>query len=254
MRGAGQHQRHQRLVDEHRVGLVDQRDVRVRRHQIVDVGDQLVAQHVEADLVDRGVGDVALVGLAPLVGRRVCGDPADGHAERLEQRAHPFGVAAGQVVVDRDDVHVAAAERVARRSDRARQRLALTGRHLDHVAGKHPQRAQQLDVERLAAWWSARPPRGRWPGTAGCPPDSARSSRFSSCAALRSCSSSRSAAFSSNSAELRTCAIERAWSLSVLAPSSFQNRLLTRPEVRVFGLRHTVTVRGPQLPRRPTRE
>ena len=61
VRGARQHQRHQRLVDEHRVGLVDQRDVGVRRHQIVDVGDQLVAQHVEADLVDRGVGDVALV-------------------------------------------------------------------------------------------------------------------------------------------------------------------------------------------------
>ena len=69
--------------------------------------------------------------------------------ERLEQRAHPFGVAAGQVVVDRDDVHVAAAERVAGRGDRARQRLALTGRHLDHVAGQHPKRALQLDVERL---------------------------------------------------------------------------------------------------------
>ena len=30
VRGARQHQRHQRLVDEHRVGLVDQRDVGVR--------------------------------------------------------------------------------------------------------------------------------------------------------------------------------------------------------------------------------
>ena len=64
--------------------------------------------------------------------------------------------------------------------------------------------------------------------------DSARSSRFSSWAALRNCSSSRLAAFSSNSAESRTCAIDFAWSLSVLAPSSFQNRLLTRPEVRVL--------------------
>ncbi len=60
--GAGEYQRHQGLVDQHRVGLVDQRHVGVGRHQVVDVGDQLVAQHVEADLVDRGVGDVAVVG------------------------------------------------------------------------------------------------------------------------------------------------------------------------------------------------
>src|ERR1700712_3674964 len=58
--------------------------------------------------------------------------------------------------------------------------------------------------------------------------DSARSSRTSSLAALRSCSSSSLAAFSPNSSELRTCADERFWSLSVLAPSSFQNRLPTR--------------------------
>ena len=79
--------------------------------------------------------------------------------------------------------------------------------------------------------------------------ESARSSRFSSCAALRSCSSSRSAAFSSNSSESRTCAIERAWSLSVLAPSSFQNRLLTRPEVRVFVFATHLRYAARQLPR-----
>ena len=146
--GARQHQRHQRLVDEHRVGLVDQRHVGVRRHQVVDVGDQLVAQHVEADLVDRAVGDVALVRRPPLLGRRVGRDPADGQPQRLDQRAHPFGVAAGEVVVDGDDVHVAAADRVAGRGDRTRQRLALTGGHLHDVAGQHPQRALQLHVER----------------------------------------------------------------------------------------------------------
>ena len=45
-------------------------------------------------------------------------------------------------------MHVAAAERVAGRGDRARQRLALAGGHLDDVAGQHAQRAQQLNVER----------------------------------------------------------------------------------------------------------
>ncbi len=148
VRCARQHQRHQRLVDEHRVGLVDQRDVGVRRHQVVDVGDQLVAQHVEPDLVDRGIGDVALVCGAALRGGRVRGDPADGQPHRFQQRAHPFGVAPGQVVVDGDDVDVPAREGVPGGGDRTGQRLALAGGHLDDVAGQHPQRAQQLHVER----------------------------------------------------------------------------------------------------------
>ena len=41
----------------------------------------------------------------------------------------------------------AAAERVPGGRDRAGQRLALTGGHLDDVAGQHPQRAEKLDVE-----------------------------------------------------------------------------------------------------------
>ncbi len=146
--GASQHQRHQRLVDEHRIGLVDERHVGIGRHQVLDVGDQLVAQHVEPDLVDRGVGDVGLVRLAAFRCGRLGGDPADREAEGFDQRAHPFGVAPGQVVVDRDDVHVAPADGVAGRRDGARQRLALTRCHLDDVACQHPQRALQLNIER----------------------------------------------------------------------------------------------------------
>ena len=147
-RGAGQHQRHQRLVDEHRVGLVDQRHIGIGRHQVVDVGYQLIAQHVEADLVDRGVGDVAVVSGAALLARRLRGDPADRQSHRLQQRAHPLRVAAGQIIVDGDHVHVPAGDRVSGGRDRAGQCFALTGRHLDHVAGEHAQRAQQLNVER----------------------------------------------------------------------------------------------------------
>ena len=106
--GAGQHQRHQRLVDQHRVGLVDQGHVRVGRHQVGDVGDQLIAQHVEADLVDRGVGDVALVGGAALLAVDSAVIQPTVRPMRLQQRTHPLGVAAGQIVVDGDDVHVPA--------------------------------------------------------------------------------------------------------------------------------------------------
>ncbi len=147
VRCAREHQRDQRLVDEHRIGLVDQRYVGVRRHQVGDVGDQLVAQHVEPDLVDGGIGDVALVCGAPLRGGRLGGDPADGQPHRFQQRAHPFGIALGEVVVDGDDVYVPAREGVPGGSDRTGQCLALAGGHLDDVAGQHPQRAEQLHVE-----------------------------------------------------------------------------------------------------------
>ena len=76
------------------------------------------------------------------------GDPADGQPHRFQQRAHPFGIALGEVVVDGDDVDVPAREGVPGGSDRTGQCLALAGGHLDDVACQHPQRAEQLDVER----------------------------------------------------------------------------------------------------------
>ncbi len=59
---ARQHQRHPGGVDQHRVGLVDDGDVRLGHDRVVEVGDEPVAQHVEADLVDRHVHDVVRVG------------------------------------------------------------------------------------------------------------------------------------------------------------------------------------------------
>ncbi|SKU63336.1 Uncharacterised protein [Mycobacteroides abscessus subsp. abscessus] len=147
MAGTRQHQGNQRLVHEHRVGLVDHGHVGARRHQVVDVNGQLVTQHVETDFVDRPVGDVAGVGLAALLGGRFLGDPPDRQAHALQERPHPFGVAPGQVVVDGDDVHTAPAQRVSGGGDRTGQGLALTRGHLDDIAVQHAQRTQQLNVE-----------------------------------------------------------------------------------------------------------
>ena len=248
VRGAGQHQRHQRLVDEHRVGLVDQRDVGVRRHQVVDVGDELVAQHVEADLVDRGVGDVALVGGAALVGGRLGGDPADRQAHRLQQRAHPFGVAAGQVVVDGDDVHVPARERVAGGGDRAGQAScprrwpsrSTSPASMRSAPSSCTSNGRSVVVRSAASRAIAR--------NCGMSADSARSSRSSSWAALRSCSSSRLGGLLVEllgGAHLR----HRAG----LVPVGAGAEKLPEPVADTtrgagFGLRHTATVRGPVGP------
>ena len=57
-------------------------------------------------------------------------------------------------------MHVAAADRVSGGGDRTGERLALTGGHLDDIAGQHAQRAEQLHVERPQRGG----PFGRFPG------------------------------------------------------------------------------------------
>ena len=145
---ARQHQRHARGVDQHRIGLVDDGDVRLRHDGVVEVGDQPVAQHVEADLVDRHVHDVVRVGRAAFCALRRLAQPADGDAQLGVERAHPLGVAAGEVVVHGDHVHPTALPGVARGGDRPDQGLALAGSHLDDVAGQQRGRRLHLDVER----------------------------------------------------------------------------------------------------------
>ena len=61
--------------------------------------------------------------------------------------AHPLGVAFGQVVVDRHDVHALAAQRVEVRRQHRGQGLALTGLHLRDVAEVQRRAAHHLDVE-----------------------------------------------------------------------------------------------------------
>ena len=67
--------------------------------------------------------------------------------EALVDRAHPLGVAAGEVVVDRDDVDALAGERVEHDGERAGERLALAGAHLGDRAAVQHHAADHLDVE-----------------------------------------------------------------------------------------------------------
>ena len=60
--------------------------------------------------------------------------------------AHPVGVAAGQVVVDGDDVHAVAGQRVEIGRQGRDQRLALTGLHLGDVAEVQGGAAHQLHL------------------------------------------------------------------------------------------------------------
>ena len=111
----------------------------------------VVAQVVEAELVVGAVGHVAGVGGLALLVVEAVHDDADGEAEELVDGAHPLGVAAGEVVVDGDDVDALLGERVEVDGERGDERLAFAGLHLGDVALVQHHAADQLHVEMALA-------------------------------------------------------------------------------------------------------
>ena len=145
--GPGDDERRPRFVDEDAVDLVDDRVVVPALHVVREVELHVVAQVVEAELVVGAVGDVARVGDLAFLVVQVVLDDADRHAEEAVDAAHPLRVAAGQVVVDRDDVDALALERVEVGRQRRDERLALAGLHLGDLAAMEDDAADELDVE-----------------------------------------------------------------------------------------------------------
>ena len=108
---------------------------------------ELVAEEVEAELLAGPVGDVAGIGGAAGAVGLAGLDAADGQPEQLVDRRHPLGVAAGQVVVDRDDVDALAGQGVEEGRHGGDQRLALAGLELGDALVVDGDAAQDLDVE-----------------------------------------------------------------------------------------------------------
>ena len=107
----------------------------------------VVAQIVEAELVVGAVGDVALVsGLALLVIEPMH-DDADRQAQELVDLAHPFGVALGEIVVDRDHMHAASRQRIQIDRQGGDQGLAFAGLHLGDRALVQDHAADKLNIE-----------------------------------------------------------------------------------------------------------
>ena len=147
LRRARDDERRARLVDQDRVDLVDDREVVAALNVALDRVLDVVAQVVEPELRVRAVRDVGPVAeLALGVGQAVH-DDADRHAQELVDPPHPLGVAAGQVVVDRDDVDALAGQRVQVDRQRRDQRLAFAGLHLGDAAVVQHHAADELHVE-----------------------------------------------------------------------------------------------------------
>ena len=88
----------------------------------------------------------AIVGGAPLLVGEVRDDHADGHPEEAVDLPHPVGVAAGEIVVDGDDVDALALERIQIDRERRDERLSFAGLHLGDLAAVKRDAADQLDV------------------------------------------------------------------------------------------------------------
>ncbi len=147
IRMTGDDERRARLVDEDRIHLVDDGVDMRTLHHLRQFVFHIVAQIVEAELVVGAVGDVAAIGVGALLVRYVVDDDADAHAEEAIDPAHPLGVAAGEIVVDGDDMDAAAAQRVEIDGERRDQRLALAGAHLGDRALVQDHAADELHVE-----------------------------------------------------------------------------------------------------------
>ena len=137
------------LVDQDRVDLVDDGEVVAALHEILEGMRHVVAQVVKAELVVGAVGDVGVVGDLALLRGHPGQDHRGVETEEAVDASHPLGVTLCQVVVDRDDVHAVARQRVEVRGQHTGQGLALTGLHLGDVAVVQRGATHDLHVEVL---------------------------------------------------------------------------------------------------------
>jgi hypothetical protein len=81
-------------------------------------------------------------------GRLVVQNAADGQAEKFVNRAHPFRVARGEVIVDRHEVDAASGERVEINGQGGDECFAFAGGHFGDAPAVQGIAADELHVER----------------------------------------------------------------------------------------------------------
>ena len=114
-------------------------------HLLLLIDHHVVTQIVEAHLVICAVGYVGGVCLLALVAFFFVNDKADGQTHEAIDLAHPFAVAAGKIIIDRDDVNAVAREGVKIGGEG----LALAGLHLGDPALMQDDAADYLHGEVL---------------------------------------------------------------------------------------------------------
>ena len=131
---AGNDQRRPSLVDENGVHLVHDGEHVLPLNLVFLIGDHIVPQVVEAQLVVGAVGDVGVIGFFPFLIVQIVDDQAYGQPQKTVQLAHPLRVAPGQIIVHRDDVNALPGQAVEVRRQGGHQGFAFTGFHFGDPA------------------------------------------------------------------------------------------------------------------------
>ena len=118
---------------------------------LVETEFHIVAQIIEAELVVRAIGDICGIGDAPLFIRQAVDDHTNGKTKKIVNLAHPFCVASGEVIVDRDDMHALSLKGIEIDGKGGDQRLSFAGFHLGDFALVQNHAADQLHIEMTLA-------------------------------------------------------------------------------------------------------
>ena len=116
-------------------------------HAMRDVVLHVVAQVVESVFVVRAVGDIRAVRRTALRVIQVIYNDSHAHPEAAIERAHPFRVAPGQIIVYRDNVHSSPGQRIQHGRKSRNQRLPFSSFHFRDFAIVKNQSANQLHIK-----------------------------------------------------------------------------------------------------------
>ncbi len=112
-----------------------------------DGAAHVVAQIIKPKLIVGGVGDVTGIGLTLFRIGLARIHNARGHAEGGKDLAHPFAVAFGEVIVDRDNVNTVSGQRIQIGRKRRDEGFAFARLHLGDIALVQKISADQLHIE-----------------------------------------------------------------------------------------------------------
>ena len=104
---------------------------------------------IPVGLLTAGIGgEMMMPQRLPMMTRLVMENATDGQAKELVNRAHPFAVARGEVIVDGDHMDAAPGERVEIDGQGGDERLAFAGGHFRDAPAVQRVAADELHVER----------------------------------------------------------------------------------------------------------
>jgi hypothetical protein len=131
---ARDHERDARFINQDRIGFIDHRGGERAMNLVLREQAKLVAKIVEADLVRRGVGNIAGISALALFDAHALLDAADRESQEFVNTAHPFGIAPGQVVVHGHHMNTLSALGVPGNRRDGGERLSLSGLHFGDPA------------------------------------------------------------------------------------------------------------------------